>query len=255
MELKKVLLADIIPPEIAMRSEIAQAKINDLASSIMEVGLINPLTLQKKGKKYEIIAGHQRFQAMTQLQFTETDANIIQVNENVMFQIRMDENLIRDEVSEFDEAIYLEAMQKKMDLTQNELAGKIGKSTSYVNERLAILNYHPQLLSALKTKQITFSVARELSRVKDRKAMLDFLRYAVVGGMNPATARKMVREWEQLQTELNDPDRTDSTDRTPADLIVRAMMTTCESCGVAHESDRMQPIWLCQECKAIFEKN
>ena len=255
MELKKVQLRDIIGPEISMRSEIEQQGINDLATSIMEVGLINPLTLQAKGKKFEIIAGHRRFQALRQLQFSEVDANVIEVNENIMFQIRMDENLIREETTEIDEAIYIEAMQKKMNLNQTELAGRLGKSASYINERLQILAYEPNLMNALKNKEITFSVARELNRCKDRKAMQQFLRFAIIGGCTPKIARKMVKEWELELAERTDRPTGDIPDNTPTDIVTRAMMTECDACGLVLTSDSVRPVWLCGDCKLQFDNS
>jgi ParB family chromosome partitioning protein len=248
MELKKVKLSDILPPKLAMRSEIEQAGINELASSIMEVGLINPITLQPKGKKYEIIAGFRRFQALTQLQFNEIDANIVHGAESVILQMRMDENLIRRDISDYDEAVYIEAIGKQLDLNQAELANKIGKSPSYVNERLKILSYPPELLKALKDGKIAFSVAREFSRCDDIKAIRIWLRYAE-DGMNARVARKMVQTWEydnKRRADANEPEPIEESEHERA--AERAIQGACEICGKSVDTRTLRAVWTCPDC-------
>lgn len=254
MQLKKVKLKDIIPPEIPVRSEIEQQGINDLAQSIMEIGLIQPMTIMKKGGKYEVIAGNRRFQALTQLQTLEIECNIIDVPLEKMHQIRLDENYIREDVSECDEAAYLEAIMNQGGFTQAELSDKIGKSPSYVNERLAIMSYIPELLKALKLKQISFSVAREFNRLKNPKQIREILRYAIVGGCTP----KLAREWVQeifAQNEARESDLNSSSEAPNfASFAENAVFQICGFCCEKIDSRQLRPILACPACLESITK-
>ena len=254
MELKNVKLIEIIEPEIQMRTNISQAELNELTQSIMEVGLINPITLKKKGRKYEIIAGHKRFLALRQLQFTEIDCNVMHANEMETFQIRMDENLIRSNVTEIEEAIYIESAMKQTQLTQIELANKIGKWASYVNERLMILDYDPILLNALKEQKISFSVARELNRIKDVKKQREFVRFAITGGCTAELARQWAKATDLTDYDSTDRDSNDSTDTIVTDIIQAALFGECEICGDKLELPAMSVMRVCINCKNQLTK-
>jgi len=249
MELKKVKLTDILPPKIGMRNAIEQEGINELASSIMEVGLINPITLSPKGKKYEIIAGHRRFQACLQLQFHEIEANIVETNESVLLQMRFDENIVRTGVSEYDEAVYLEAVGKQLQLNQAELASRIGKSASYVNERMKILTYPPELLKALREGKLSFSVAREFARCDDIKVIRIWLKYSE-DGMNARVARKMVQTWEYEGKQRADAYEDEPTgEDEDVRAAERALYGGCGICGAAVDSRTLKAVWTCPECR------
>jgi ParB family chromosome partitioning protein len=253
MIIKKVKLSEIVEPKLAMRSEISQEQINELADSIMEIGLINPITLQKRGNKFEIIAGNCRFIACRQLQKTEIEATILEASEDALLQIRMDENIKRREVSEWEESMYLEAIMKQTGCNQTELANKLGKSASYVNERLAIMNYHPQLLKALKDGQISFSVAREFNRVKEVKHLLEFLRFALAEAPSPATARKWVANLEYEGRMRDDVIGESDYDASDSERAERAILGECNICGARIHQAKLRPIWACPDCKFAVE--
>ena len=256
MELKRVKLTDVLPPKLGMRSAIEQEGINDLASSIMEVGLINPITLSPKGKKYEIIAGHRRFQACMQLQFHEIEANIVETTESVVLQMRFDENIVRSGISEYDEAVYLEAVGKQLQLNQAEMASRIGKSASYVNERMKILTYPPELLKALRDGKLSFSVAREFARCDDIKIIRIWLKYSE-DGMNARVARKMVHTWEYEGKERTDAYETEPTGEVELERAVeRTILGDCDICGAAIDNRKLRAVWVCGDCQhSILEQD
>jgi ParB family chromosome partitioning protein len=249
MHLKKIRLIDIIEPEIVVRSNISQEKINELADSIMQIGLLNPLTVVKTGPKYEIVAGHCRYLALRQLQIEFVECNIVEATTEKLDQMKLDENYIRNEVEEIDEAVYLEAIMKQRNLTQNELANRIGKSTSYVNERLAIMNYDPNLLQALKKRQITFSVAREFNRVKDSRQLRQLLQYAITGGCTPKLAREWVQDIQRANDETTASDSELETGESSERAAERAIMNTCEVCGDILDGRKLKAVWACPKCR------
>jgi ParB family transcriptional regulator, chromosome partitioning protein len=249
MHLKKLALIDIIEPTNAVRSNISQQKINELADSIMQIGLLNPLTVTKKNLKYEIIAGHCRYLALRQLQEKTVECNIVEASGEKLDQMKLDENYIRTEIEEFDEAVYLEAIMKQHELTQNELANRIGKSTSYVNERLAIMSYDPVLLQALQKHKITFSVAREFNRVKDPKQLRQFVHYAVVGGCTPKLAREWVQDLQRINDEGTASEGESASDEQSERAVERAIMNECQVCHDIVDTRHLKSVWACPKCR------
>ena len=197
MIVTKIKMVDIKPPSLIMRQKIGTNAIHELVESIIKIGLINPISVKKTKGKYEILAGHRRYLAYAQLQYTEIDCIEFKVDEAIQTQIQLDENVIRADISAIDEAIFFQSVIKRLDCTQTELAAKIGKSSSYINERLAILDYSPALLTALKEEQISFSVAREFHRVKDLAKQRDFINFAILDGCNPRIARQWVMNYNR----------------------------------------------------------
>jgi ParB/RepB/Spo0J family partition protein len=255
MHLKKIAMREIEPPKQAMRSEIEQSYLNELADSIMVLGLINPMTVAKTGPKYEIIAGNCRYLALKQLQIEFAECNVVEMDEKKLHQIKIDENFIRRGVEEFEEAIYLEALMKSHEYSQFELANAIGKSASYVNERLAILNYEPMLLKALREKQVVFSVARELNRAKDPRTIRELTRWAVTGGCTPKLARQWIKNAEYQNSVADDVDENLTPEQSAQRAAERAIHGACEVCGESVDTRLLQAVWACKKCRDELNSN
>ena len=100
----------IIPPAVAMRLETDKSNIKELASSVDKVGLIQPITVVKVGKYYEVVAGFRRYLAIKLLKWNAVPVLIVDVEREQMLSIMTAENYEREEVNTFDEAVYLKKL-------------------------------------------------------------------------------------------------------------------------------------------------
>jgi ParB family chromosome partitioning protein len=206
-EFKLITLDLIDDPEFAMRTDITPESVVDLVLSIRQVGIIEPLVVKPRNDRYEIIAGHRRLTAAKIAKIPQAPCYVMHVGSEQTEMLKIHENLYRAEVRPSDEALHFKYLIEKMKMTPVRIAQFIGKSDSYVSDRLAIFNYPPELKEALDKKQVSFSVAREFARLDDVKTMREYLYYALRNGITQEGARKWVQDYkrskEQPQVQEN----------------------------------------------------
>lgn len=150
--------------------------IEELAESIKEYGLLNPIVLSKNNDKYEIIAGERRYRASIKAGLKKIDAIVRDFNQKDIDILSLVENIQREDLSALEEA---EAYKKLIDdfsMTQEEISKSMGKSRSYIANSVRLLKLNKDETEALADRKISASQARTLLSIKDqdeRKKALD----------------------------------------------------------------------------------
>lgn len=166
----------IIPNRFQPRLTFDEKSLNELASSIKEHGIIQPLVLRRLGDKYEIIAGERRYKAAQLAGLTEVPAIISNIDDNKSAEIALVENVQRRNLNSLEEAKSYKMILDKEGLTQDELAKKIGVSQSTIANKLRLLNLTSEAQDALMNDKISERHARSLLSVSDpekQKALLN----------------------------------------------------------------------------------
>jgi len=180
----------IIPNPRQPRKEFDDHALLELASSIRQHGLLQPITVRASGAGYEIIMGERRFRACSMLGFTHIDAFILPVSEGESALLALIENLQRENLHYFEEAeAYADLLSSGM--TQEALARKLGKSASGVANKLRLLKLEPELRHYLLEEGLTERHARALLALPDGAGRFRIARQAAQG-------RLTVRETEAL---------------------------------------------------------
>lgn len=191
----KMISLDLIDdPARPMRTDMTEASVEDLVLSIKQVGIIEPIIVKPKGRRYEVIAGHRRTFAANIAKLPMVPCFIKVASDDETEMLKIHENLYRESIKPADEAQHFDYLIQKQKMTPNKIAGLIGKSPSYVRDRLAILNYPDFLKEAMDKGQISFSVAREFARFDNVDQMRKAVYYAKRSGMTQELARKWVLE-------------------------------------------------------------
>jgi len=142
--------------------------IEELASSIVENGLIQPISVVKKEDGYMIIGGERRYRASLHAGLTTIKAHILQVNDKKVLELSLVENIQRDDLTDFEKAMFInELWLSKNYVKKQDLATAIGKSQSYISKALGILKLDEAIVSDIQDtkKDIGLSVLEEISRV------------------------------------------------------------------------------------------
>ena len=142
---EKVSIDLIRPNPYQPRKHFDQDKLNELAQSIKEHGILQPILLKKSIHGYDIVAGERRFRGANIAGLTEVPAIIVDFTDDQMMEIALLENIQREDLNAIEEAQAYKAMMDKMHLTQEELAGRIGKSRTHVTNTLRLLNINEKL--------------------------------------------------------------------------------------------------------------
>lgn len=157
----------IVPNRFQPRLTFDEVALNELANSIKEHGILQPLVLRKLGDKYEIIAGERRYKASTLIGLKEVPAIVIEVDDKKSSELAVVENIQRKELSALEEANSYKKLLDMGQLTQEELANKMGKTQSTIANKLRLLNLCPEVQNSILKNEISERHGRSLLQIKD----------------------------------------------------------------------------------------
>ena len=189
-EIIDINLSDLRANPYQPRKVFNDEALNDLAESIKEHGVFQPIIVKKSIKGYEIIAGERRVRASKLAGLEKIPAIIRNLNDEQMMEIALLENLQRENLSAIEEAVAYKSMIEKLNLTQEELSKKVGKSRSHITNILGLLRLPKEVQEMVATNKLSMGHARVLSKLEDNEKILEMARQIV--------ERKIpVRELEQ----------------------------------------------------------
>ena len=161
-QIQDLPLARIHPNRFQPRHAFSSESISELAQTLREEGLLQPIIVREDGEEYEIIAGERRFRAAQSLGWEKIPAIVNNLSDQQTASLALIENLQREDLNPIDEATAYENLMELNSLTQAQLAKDIGKSQSYVANKLRLLKLDPQIQEALASGAITARHGRAL---------------------------------------------------------------------------------------------
>ncbi len=178
-EMEKTILQvpveDIIPNRFQPRLSFDDTSLNDLALSIKQHGIIQPLVLRRKNDKYEIIAGERRFKAAKLAGLASVPAVISNLDDNASAEVAIVENIQRKDLTAIEEAKSFQALLDKGYMTQDELARKMGLSQSAISNKLRLLTLDESVQEAILSEKISERHARTLLKVPSHEKQKELL--------------------------------------------------------------------------------
>lgn len=171
----QVPIEDIIPNRFQPRLSFDDTSLNDLALSIKQHGIIQPLVLRRKNDKYEIIAGERRFKAAKLAGLASVPAVISNLDDNASAGVAIVENIQRKDLTAIEEAKSFQALLDKGYMTQDELARKMGLSQSAISNKLRLLTLDESVQEAILSEKISERHARTLLKVPSHEKQKELL--------------------------------------------------------------------------------
>ena len=197
----RIVDIDLVEPNpYQPRLEFDDEALMDLAQSIRENGLIQPITVREMDGKYQIIAGERRFRALKLNGAVDVPVLIMDANEVQMAEMALVENIQRENLSAIEEAKSYVEIMKYSGLNQSQLALRVGKSQSSIANKIRLLNLDEDVQEAVSTKKISERHARALIGLDEEKQH-DALNTIVKKGMTVAQTEKMLKEQAQPKKE------------------------------------------------------
>ena len=204
------------------RKDFNEEALKELAESIKEHGVFQPIIVKKAIKGYEIIAGERRVKASKIAGLKEVPAIIRDFNDTQMMEIALLENLQRENLNAIEEATAYKKLIETLSLTQDSLAKRLGKSRSHITNMLGILTLPEEIQKDIIDKKISMGHARVLSKIENKEQQLELANRIVEEGIsvrkleeleqqptiiksNPQKERKKeVNEYSYLEEELSE---------------------------------------------------
>ncbi len=193
-----ISIEDIEANPFQPRSEFEKQALVDLANSIKEHGIIQPITVRKLGYgKYQLISGERRFRASQIVGLKEVPAYVRVANDQAMLEMAIVENIQRQDLNPMEVAISFQRLVDECELTQEELGEKVSKNRSTVTNYLRLLKLPDVIQLALSSKTITMGHARALLGIEDEKTLIKMYRKVVDRSLS-------VRKTEELVKSINE---------------------------------------------------
>jgi len=155
-------IEDIKPSKSQPRKTFAADKLEELAASIREKGIIQPLVVRKMGDHFELIAGERRWRASQRAGLREVPVVIQDVSDDIAVEMALIENIQREDLNAVEEAEAYQALLEKFSLSQEELARRVGKERSTVANSLRLLKLPAEIKRDIVEERLSMGHARAL---------------------------------------------------------------------------------------------
>lgn len=197
----EIELDKIVPNRFQPR-KIFNEDVSELAESIREHGVLQPITLRPLGEKYEIIMGERRFRACEKLGLKRIPAMIVEMNDREAMEVALIENLQRQNLTPIEEALSYKRILDAGYVTQEQLAVKLGKTQSTIANKLRLLSLDKDVQNALLKGEISERHARSILRLTDKEKQKIILKKIINDRL---TVRKTDEEIRKMEREKIEP--------------------------------------------------
>lgn len=202
MDDKRIIMAkveEITPSPFQPRRQFRKEQIAELAASIRERGLVQPLVVRRVDGKFELIAGERRLRAVSSLGQKEVKVLVMEASDQEVAEITLIENLQREDLTPLEEAEQYKLLQTRFHMKQEVIARHVGKSRAVIANMVRLLDLAPEVRDMLENSEVTVGHAKVLLQIKDGEQQALAARRVVVRGLT-------VRQTEQLVRSMLNPE-------------------------------------------------
>ena len=196
---KQILISEIEKNPFQPREEFSSEKIGELAISIKDMGIIQPITVrQVNSNKFQLISGERRLEACKSLNFKEIPAYVRIADDENMLKMALVENIQRQNLNPIEIALSLERLIKECKITQEECSLRVGKKRSTIANYLRLLKLPAKIQAGLRDGKISMGHARALINVKNNESQLNIFHDAVANGFSVRDIEQIVKEFGEI---------------------------------------------------------
>ena len=185
----------IVPNPYQPRMDIEQGDITSLAESIAQNGILQPLSVRRSGDKYELIAGERRLRAAKSCKMEYVPCIIYDISQRESAILALVENIQREDLSFFDEAIAIEKLIKFYGMTQEDAAAKLGKAQSTIANKLRLLRLTEDERILIMQYELTERHARALLKLGSAQDRIKILEKVVHSKLNVERTEALIEEY------------------------------------------------------------
>lgn len=186
------------------RKKFNEIELQELSQSILEHGIIQPLIVREKGGKYEIVAGERRYRAARLANINEIPIIIKTFSEQQTLEVALVENIQREDLNPMELASAYSLLMDRFDLSQEQVADKVGKSRPSVANIMRLLKLNPYVQEKLREGDITFGHARALLAVKDLVVQKNLADIIIDKALTVRETEKYIQELANKKKKIKD---------------------------------------------------
>ena len=197
LKLVKLPVSRILPNPAQPRKDFDQEKLQELADSIRQHGVVQPILLRQNGERYVIVAGERRFRAARLAGLEKVPAIVKDLDEAQVMEVALIENLQREDLNPIEEAAAIRFLMQQHDLTQEEVSKRLSKSRPAIANSLRLLTLPEPVQAYLRNGKLQAGHARALAGLQDPEAQAVLADKIVGEGLSVRAAESLAREQGQ----------------------------------------------------------
>lgn len=194
---QELLIKNIAANPYQPRCNFDEEKLQELAASIKEFGVVQPVVVRKKGRSYELVAGERRLRAAGLAGLTKVPAIVKDYDDAKMMEIALIENIQRHDLNPIEEAQGLRRLMQEFKLTQEQTAEKVGRSRSAVTNILRLLNLPEQVQKQIINGVLTMGQAKQLLGLPKTEQMCEVAEAIIANGWSSRMTEEVVRKLKE----------------------------------------------------------
>ena len=204
-EMVEINLSEIIPNPTQPRTEFDEVALDELAESIRQLGLIQPITVKRQGEKYIIISGERRWRASERAGLEVIPAYIREVDDTTLHAMALVENIQREDLNAIEISLGMQRLIEECGLTQEALAERLGKKRSTVANYLRLLNLPEEVQFAIKGGIISMGHAKAIASADGKSKQLGLLKKCVKNNLSVRQLEDLARLASEKKSKVATP--------------------------------------------------
>ena len=204
-EMAEICLSEIVPNPTQPRTEFDEEALEELADSIRQLGLIQPITVKRDGEKYIIISGERRWRASEKAGLESIPAYIREVDDTTLHAMALVENIQREDLNAIEISLGMQRLVEECGLTQEALAERLGKKRSTVANYLRLLNLPDEIQFAIKGGIISMGHAKAIASVESKSKQLSLLKRCIKNNLSVRQLEELARLSSEKKAKVATP--------------------------------------------------
>ena len=201
---REIPIEEIVPNPYQPRKVFSEKSLEELKNSIESYGVLQPITVRKKGDKFELVAGERRLRAAKLANLKTIPAILHDMSDETSAVLALLENLQREDLNFIEEALGYENLIKEHDFTQQQLAQKLGKNQSTIANKLRILKLPQSIKESLVENGLTERHARALLKLPNEELMNEVIQKVAKNELTVKKTEKLIKDiLESIELENN----------------------------------------------------
>lgn len=193
----EIPLSDVIAGRYQPRKDFNEFTMEELKQSIAEKGVLQPIIVRKKDDKYELIAGERRFRAAKSLGMEKIPAIIKEVGEEEAIELSLIENIQREDLNPVEEANAYKIILEEYNMTQEELANRVGKDRVTITNSLRLLHLPEEVLVLLEDGKISVGHAKVLLSIPEEETQIKLAERIEKEGLSVRALEKIIQDMKE----------------------------------------------------------
>lgn len=219
--ISNIAIGDIEPNPDQPRTSFDKEALNELAASIKELGIIQPLTLrQLAGQRYQIISGERRYRAAKIAGLTSVPAYIRDANDTELTEMALIENIQREDLNAIEIALTFRKLIDQYHLTQERLSERIGKKRTTIANFLRLLNLPAEVQLGLRDKKLDMGHARAILSVGDPAMQLKLYNETLKKGLSVRQVEQLAKQYQEIVKKGEQPQKDAAKHHSTADFDI-----------------------------------